>query len=406
MPRFIPRRAKFGDVYLHVTNIRNNFSTETETQTDQDSKEVITTRYEAENFTIDAFLQGPRAATDLENLKKMVNGIGSKLSLPGLRNGDNYLLTALNIDYPHIYQHFYNVSLTVKKKYEKLEKVENSRLSFLRQINQLANNINNALTDLNAVMDDFYQTVQHEIALSPIYSLQQISDNLNTSLSITQNFGELFENDVVGGIDNLRANRDVLNQRLKNMVKPKADSPATLMASAGEQLAEPNDEAQQERASSEQETKLSGKLQDYTTGIFAHQLITLTLDGKLQGDIADKEELRAMLTRLLTHLSKKFAQHDDSPQSRKASMIFEELNNSVNLFLRTSNLGDYRTITLLESIPLILFAWQHYGTNYKAAAQQITALNNFSQAGVMVAQQELLIPNENYIGENYIAAAS
>ena len=406
MPRFIPRRAKFGDVYLHVTNIRNKLHLNTVTQTDQHDAKVQPLGIELETFTIDAFLQGPRAAADLEKLKKMVNGIASKLSLPGLRNGDDYLLTTLNIDYPHIYQHFYNVSLTVKKKYEKLEKVENSRLSFLRQINQLANNINNALTDLNAVMDDFYQTVQHEIALSPIYSLQQISDNLNTSLSITQNFGELFENDVVGGIDNLRANRDVLNQRLKNMVKPKADSPATLMASAGEQLAEPNDEAQQERASSEQETKLSGKLQDYTTGIFAHQLITLTLDGKLQGDIADKEELRAMLTRLLTHLSKKFAQHDDSPQSRKASMIFEELNNSVNLFLRTSNLGDYRTITLLESIPLILFAWQHYGTNYKAAAQQITALNNFSQAGVMVAQQELLIPNENYIGENYIAAAS
>ncbi len=403
MPRFIPRRAKFGDVYLHVTNIKNSFSVDTITLLDQKSQTEIVTKIELDNFTIDAFLQGPRAATDLETLKEMmVNSKEKDLSLPGLRNAGKYLLINLSITYPHLYQHFYNVSLTVKRKYKPKPEKTNSFLAKLRWLGEQTNNINNKLADLNATMDDFYQTVQHEIALSPIYSLQQITDNLNTSLSIVQNFGELFENDVVGGIENAIANADIFKQRINNIIKPKANSAASLMASAGEQLTKQDNDAQQERASSEQEKKLSGKLKDYTTSMFASQLITLTLDGKLQGDISDKEELRTMLTGLLTNLHKNFAQHEDSPQSRKASMIFEELNNSVNLFLRTSNLGNYRTITLLESMPLILFAWQHYGTDYKAAAKQIIALNHFSQAGVMAAQQEILIPNENYIGENYV----
>ncbi len=397
MARFIPRRAKFGDVYLHVTNISNLLNTETVTQIDQKSKTEIVTRFELENFTINGFLQGPRAATDLEKLKRMLNGKEQNLSLPGLRNGDQYLLTNLNITYPHIYQHFYNVTLTVKKKYEALDTTTNSFLKKLRFLGELTNNINNQITELNEVMDDFYQTVQNEIALSPIYSLQQISDNLNTSLSITQNFSELFENDVAGGIDNLRANSNVLKQRINTITKPKENVSAALMASAGEQLAEPDDNSQQERASSEQEQKLSSKLQDYTTSIFARELIKLTLEEKWQGDVSDKEELRAMLTRLLTRLHKNFAGHKDSPLSRKASVIFEELTNQVNLFLHTSNLGDYRTITPPESIPLILFAWQHYGDNYRPAAAQITALNQFRQAGVLVAQQQFLIPNENYI---------
>ena len=399
MPRFIPRRATFGDVSLHVTNIRNKLNITTVTHEDLKSTEVVPIGIELETFTIDAFLQGPRAATDLETLKKMVNGTGAKLSLPGVRNDKDYILTDLQITYPHLYQHFYNVTITVKKKYEPNEKKGNSFLDKLRALGRLTNSINDTLIDLNATMDDFYHIVQNEIALSPLYSLQQISNNLNTSLSITQNFGELFENDVIGGIDNLRANRDVLNQRIKNITKPKTDFPAALMASAGEQLAQPNNNnTQQQRASSEQEEELAGKLQDYTTSIFVRQLITLILEEKWQGDVTDKEELRAMLTRLLTRLRKNFAAHKDNPQSRKASMIFEELTNSLNLFLRTSNLGDYRTITLIESIPLILFAWQNYGTNYRAAAQQITALNHFSQAGVLVAQTPLLIPNENYIG--------
>ena len=397
MARFIPRRAKFGDVYLHVTNISNVLNTETITQTDQKSKTEITTRFELENFTINGFLQGPRAATDLEKLKKMLDGEAQNLSLPGLRNGDTYLLTNLNITYPHIYQHFYNVTLTVKKKYEPNDSKKNAFLDKLRFLGELTNNINNKIIELNEVMDDFYQTVQNEIALSPIYSLQQISDNLNTSLSITQNFSELFENDVAGGIDNLRANSNVLKQRINSITKPKEDVSASLMASAGEQLIEPDDNSQQERASSEQEQKLSGKLQDYTNSIFARELIKLTLEEKWQGDVSDKEELRAMLTRLLTRLHKNFATHNNSPLSRKASVIFEELTNQVNLFLRTSNLGDYRTITPPESIPLILFAWQHYGTEYRTAAAQIIALNQFRQAGVLVAQQQFLIPNENYI---------
>ena len=83
MARFIPRRAKFGDVYLHVTNISNVLNTETVTQTDQKSKTEIVTRFELENFTIDGFLQGPRAATDLEKLKKMLDGKEQKSLITG-----------------------------------------------------------------------------------------------------------------------------------------------------------------------------------------------------------------------------------------------------------------------------------------------------------------------------------
>ena len=48
------------------------------------------------------------------------------------------------------------------------ESETNSFLKALRFLGELTNSINNQITDLNAVMDDFYNTVQNEIALSPI----------------------------------------------------------------------------------------------------------------------------------------------------------------------------------------------------------------------------------------------
>ncbi len=399
MSRFIPRKASFGGVFMHVTNISSHqISHEIIEQGNEEEIVARVGRVQLEQITLSAFIKGPYALTDLASLKKMVkNGEKQLFNLPGVVVDTNYVIKDLNIAHPALRQDFYSFTIQLS---EGETKTTNNKASFLDRINNATRALNDAVLEMNAAMDEAFISINRFIEASPIHTAQHISGNLNHSFSIVQNFSELFDDVVTYDIGNLKSNAELLQSRIRKMVTPKENFSADMMASAGVGFTQQKEENEQkkDRASSESEQQLTQQLQDYTQAVFVQQIIALILTGKWRGDATAKEELRLMLTKLLYQLENNFSQHDDGGQ--KMPSILNNLSNRLNVFLRVTSLGDYHTVILDESMPLILFAWQNYQDEWHKASETMKNLNLFKQAGIMEAGKEFLIPLENYVAGN------
>ncbi len=69
------------------------------------------------------------------------------------------------------------------------------------------------------------------------------------------------------------------------------------------------------------------------------------------------------------------------------------MENEINrYFLQQLPTVTYQKYQMKYTVPLIIFAWQHYGKDWKRGKALIMAANHFTQAGIMGEAEIFLVP--------------